>query len=306
MRAGPQERAAAADNYARAVLFMLIVAVLIPLLNAAIKYLVVTYPVAELLWARYAGHLAFMLVVFAPRHGRALLASTRPGLQVTRSLLFCGSSFLMFYALGFVPLATAAAISFTAPLIVTALSPVILGERVGLARALAVTAGFMGALIVVRPGSGALHWAAFLIFGSATTSALTQILSRKLAGQDPPETTNTYMVVAGFVLTTIPLPFFWQPPTSAWHAFLFVMLGVLGGLGHYFLVRAFELAPAPFVSPFNYVQILGAALLGFLAFGQLPDVWTWCGAGIIAGSGLFILFRERRRQAAHSPAVRRT
>src|SRR5829696_3011797 len=129
------------ENYARAVLFMLFAAVLLPLLNASIKYLVPTYPVTELLWARYAGHLGFMLVVFAPRHGRSLLASSRPGLQISRSLLFCGSTFLMFYGLGFVPLATAAAISFTAPLIVTAASPFLLGEKVGLARGVAVTVG---------------------------------------------------------------------------------------------------------------------------------------------------------------------
>jgi len=202
----------------------------------------------------------------------------------------------MFYALGFVPLATAAAISFTAPLIVTAAAPLFLGERVGLARALAVTAGFIGALIVVRPGSGALHWAAFLIFGSAAASASTQLLSRKLVAYDSPETSNTYMVLAGFLLATIPLPFVWVPPELPWHAFLFLMLGVLGGLGHYCLVRAFELAPAPFVSPFNYAQILGAALLGVLVFGQLPGISTWFGAAIIAASGVFILFRERTRR----------
>jgi drug/metabolite transporter (DMT)-like permease len=281
------------ENYARAVLFMLLAAVLLPLLNASIKHLVTLYPVAELLWARYAGHLAFMLLVFAPRYGRSLLASSRPGLQLSRSLLFCGSTFLMFYALGFVPLATAAAISFTAPLIVTAASPFLLGEKVGLARGVAVTVGFLGALLVVRPGSGALHWAAFLIFGSATASACVQLLSRKLAGYDSPETSNTYMVLAGFLLATIPLPFIWQPPQGLWHALLFVMLGVLGGLGHYYLVRAFELAPASFVSPFNYAQILGAALLSIIVFGQVPDLWTWVGAAIIAASGLFILLRER-------------
>jgi drug/metabolite transporter (DMT)-like permease len=273
---------------------MLFAAVLLPLLNAAIKHLVAIYPVVELLWARYAGHLGFMLLVFAPRYGRSLLASSRPGLQIARSLLFCGSTFFMFYGLGYVPLATAAAISFTAPLIVTAASPLVLGERVGLARGIAVLVGFCGALVVVRPGSGTLHWAAFLIFGSAAASACTQLLSRKLAGHDSPETSNTYMVLAGFLLATIPLPFVWQPPEGLWHALLFVMLGVLGGLGHYCLVRAFELAPASFVSPFNYAQILGAALLGIIVFGHVPDIWTWTGAAIIAGSGLFILFRERR------------
>lgn len=291
--AAAKPRPAARDNYARAVMFMLLAAVLLPTLNATIQYLVPHYPVGELLWLRYAGHLAFMLVVFAPRYGFTLFASSRPVLQVSRSLLFCGSTLLTFYALGFVPLAAAAAIFLTAPLIVTGLAPFILGERVGLTRALVVAAGFLGALIVVRPGSGALHWAAFLIFGSAAGSALTQLLSRKVAGYDSPATSNTYMVTAGFLLASIPLPFIWQSPAGYWHAFLFVMLGVLGGLGHYFVVRAFELAPAPFVSPFNYAQILTAALLGFLVFGQLPDLWTWCGAGIIAASGLFILLHER-------------
>ena len=183
---------------------MLLAALFLPLLNAAVKYLSGRYPVLELLWARYAGHLGFMLVVFAPRRGLTLLRSTRPLLQVSRSTLFCVSTFGMFYALGFVPLATAAAISFTAPLIVTALAPFALGERVGAARAIAVGVGFLGAMVVVRPGSGAYHWAVFLIFISAAASAVTQVLSRKLAGHDAPETSNTYMVLAGFVLASLP------------------------------------------------------------------------------------------------------
>jgi drug/metabolite transporter (DMT)-like permease len=285
-----------ADDYPRAVLFMLLAALFLPLLNAAVKAMSARYPVLELLWARYAGHLLFMLVVFAPRRGLALLRSTRPVLQVSRSTLFCISSFVMFYALGFVPLATAVAINFTSPLIVTALAPIMLAERVGTARAIAVGVGFLGAMIVVRPGSGAYHWAAFLIYVSAATSAATQVLSRKVAGHDTPETSNTYMVVAGFVLTSLPLPFVWQTPASAWDALLFVSLGVLGGLGHYCLVRAFELAPAPFISPFNYAQILGAAVLSAVVFGQVPDLWTWVGAAVITLSGIFILLYERLRR----------
>ena len=275
---------------------MLLAALFLPLLNAAVKAMSARYPVLELLWARYAGHLAFMLVVFAPWRGLALLRSTRPVLQVSRSTLFCISSFIMFYALGFVPLATAVAINFTSPLIVTALAPIMLAERVGTARAVAVGVGFLGAMIVVQPGSGAYHWAAFLIFVAAFTSAVTQVLSRKVAGHDAPETSNTYMVVAGFMLTSLPLPFVWQTPASAWDALLFVSLGVLGGLGHYCLVRAFELAPAPFISPFNYAQILGAAVLSALVFGQVPDLWTWVGAAIITLSGIFILLYERLRR----------
>jgi drug/metabolite transporter (DMT)-like permease len=287
--------AAAPNDYRRAVLFMALAAVFLPLLNAAIQYLAPAYPVGQLLWVRYAGHLAFMVIVFAPARGAALLASSRPGLQVARSALFCASTFLTFYALGFVPLATATAILFTSPLIVTALAPLLLRETVDRASALAVLAGFVGALIVARPGSGALHSSAFLILGSAAASAMTQILSRKVAGHDRPETTNTYMVLVGFVLASLALPFVWRWPADPWDAVLLASLGIFGGLGHYCLVRAFELAPAPFVSPFNYVQILGAALLGFLVFGQVPDLWLWGGAAIIAGSGVFILLHEQRR-----------
>src|SRR3954447_13010411 len=218
----PQGRS---DDYPRAVLFMILAALFLPLLNAAVKYLLGRYPVLELLWARYAGHLAFMLVVFAPRRGLTLLRSTRPLLQVSRSTLFCVSTFGMFYALGFVPLATAAAVSFTAPLIVTALAPFALGERVGAARAIAVGVGFLGAMVVVRPGSGAYHWAVFLIFVSAAASAVTQVLSRKVAGHDPPETSNTYMVLAGFVLASLPLPFVWHTPANAPDALVLCSLG---------------------------------------------------------------------------------
>lgn len=290
-----QTEPAAPNDYKQAVLFMALAAVFLPLLNAAIQYLAPAYPVGQLLWVRYAGHLAFMVVVFAPARGAALLASRRPGLQVARSALFCASTFLTFYALGFVPLATATVILFTSPLIVTALAPLLLRETVDRASVLAVLAGFAGALIVARPGSGALHWSAFLILGSAAASAMTQILSRKLAGHDRPETSNTYMVLVGFALASLALPFVWRWPAGWWDALLLAALGVFGGLGHYCLVRAFELAPAPFVSPFNYAQILGAALLGFLVFGQVPDLWLWSGAAVIAGSGVFILLDQQRR-----------
>jgi drug/metabolite transporter (DMT)-like permease len=185
---------------------------------------------------------------------------------------------------------------------VTAMAPFVLGERVGGLRWLAVAIGFAGALVVIRPGFGDVDKAAFLVFFSAFASACYQIMTRKLAAHDRAETSITYIALAGFVLTSIPLPFIWQTPASLHHLALFVGLGVFGGFGHYFLVRAFELAPAPFISPFNYGQIVGAAILGFVVFGQFPDVWVWAGSAIIAGSGLFMLFWERR-QKARRPAA---
>lgn len=289
------------DDLRRAVLYMLYAASLIPLLNAGAKYLSGSYPIMEIVWARYAGHFFFMALFFVPRRGLAVFASARPALQLFRSaLLFCGT---LFYtnALHFVPLTTAAAISFTAPFIVTALAPSMLGERVGWRRWIAVALGFAGAMVVVRPGLDAVHWAAFLVFGSALLSAFYQIFTRKLAFIDAPETSITYIAVAGFLGASLALPFNLKIPETALDAAVFVSLGISGGFGHYFLVRAFELAPAPFLSPFNYAQLLATVVLGYFVFGQFPDAWTWLGAALIVASGLDMLyFESRARRTARS------
>ncbi|MGE0749038.1 MAG: DMT family transporter [Variibacter sp.] len=292
MPGGEQAR----DNLSRAALYMVLSAIFIPALNASAKYLATRYPIVEIVWARYAGHFLYMLIVFAPRRGLSLLIANRPILQLVRSTLLCSSTAIFVLALPSAPLTTAAAISFTAPFVVTALSPLLLSERVGAARWAAVAAGFLGAMIVIRPGTEDMNAAHFLFFASATFSALYQIMSRKLAAYDRAETSITYIAVAGFVLTTIPLPFVWVTPASAKDAIVFVGLGIFGGVGHYFLVRAFELAPAPFVSPFNYLNLIGAAILSVAVFGQFPDLWLWIGAAIIVGSGLFILLYERRQR----------
>lgn len=276
-----------------AVAFMLAAAVLIPLLNAEVKYLGVFYPVIQLLWCRYFGHVVFMLVVFAPRKGLALFRSQRPWLQIVRSLLFCFTSFLMFSALQYVPVATAAAVSFTAPMVVLVLAPFMLGEKVSLLKTVAAICGFAGALFVIQPGGDTFHPAVLLVLFSAITSALTQILSRKLASHDTPETSNTYMAAAGFVLASLMLPFFWQSPDNLVHLGLLISMGILGGGGHYCLVRAFEVAPAPFVAPFTYLQIVGASLLGYLLFAELPNLWSCIGTLIIVLSGLVVLLGEQ-------------
>jgi drug/metabolite transporter (DMT)-like permease len=247
--------ARAHDNVRRAVLFMVLAAALLPLLNASSKYLSQTYPVLEITWARYAGHFVFMLLAFAPRRGIRLLASSQPVLQLVRSTLLCVSTLVFIAGLASVMLPTATAISFTGPLIVTALSPLVLKEAVGWHRWLAIIIGFGGALVVVRPGLDPAYEGALLIFAGAFAAALYQLLTRKLAAHDPAETSITYIALAGFVLTSIPLPFIWQTPVSLWDALVFAGLGFFGGFGHYFLVRAFELAPAPVVAPLNYGQL---------------------------------------------------
>lgn len=267
---------------------------LIPLLNASAKYLSRDYAIPEIVWARYAGHFFYMVIAFAPRRGIRLLITARPMMQLLRSTLLLASTAIYFTALGYVSLPTAAAISFTGPFIVTVLSPLVLGEAVGLRRWIAVAVGFIGAVVIVRPGLDVNNGAAFLVFGSATTSALYQLFTRKLAAHDPAETSITYIALAGFLVASAALPFYWKTPTIWLDVLLFIGLGVFGGFGHYFIVRAYELAPAAFVTPFNYGQLIGAAILSFAIFGEFPDIWTWIGAAIIVGSGIFMIYRERR------------
>lgn len=280
------------DHLGLAVVFVLSAVMVLPIINACAKYLG-DYSVLQIAWARYAGHFAFMLLVFVPRSGLDLLRSSRLGLQLARSALHCASALLTFYALRSVSLPTATAIQFTAPLMVTGLAAAVLGERVGAAHWIAVGVGFAGALVVVRPTGAGDDVAMLLLLVNAAMSAAIQIMSRRLAWHDRAATSNTYMVLVGFVLTSVPLPFVWEMPRSATDAAVFVAAGIAGGIGHYLLVRAYELAPAAFVSPFTYAQLLGATLLSALVFHQLPDFWTWVGAAIVAGSGLFILYRAR-------------
>lgn len=290
------------DNLPRAVGYMLLVAIFIPILNASAKYLAeAKYPVLEIVWWRYAGHFVYMIVFFAPRLGLRLLVASRPVMQLIRSSLLAASTLIFMSALAYVPLTTASAIGFTGPFIVTALAPIMLNERVGIVRWLFVVLGFVGALIILRPGTGAVQPAAFLLLGSAFTSALYQIMSRKIASHDRAETSITYIALAGFALTTVPLPFVWMTPHSPLDWALFIGLGVFGGFGHYFWQRALELAPAPFVSPFNYLGLIGAALLSVVVFGQFPDIWVWVGAAIIAGSGIFMLYYEHRQRVLGRP-----
>src|SRR5690348_14284594 len=181
---------------------------LIPCLNASAKYLGRDYPTIEVVWARYAGHFAYMVVAFFPRRGLNLFHTAQPGIQVLRSALLLSATGVYFTALHYTDLPTAAAISFVSPFIITALSGVMLGERVGPRRWAAVGVGFLGALFILRPGSGTVHLASFLVLISAGCNALYQLLTRGLAARDSAETSNTFIAVVGFVLTSLAVPFF--------------------------------------------------------------------------------------------------
>jgi drug/metabolite transporter (DMT)-like permease len=269
---------------------------LLPCLNASAKYLGHSYATVEIVWARYAGHFAYMVVAFFPQRGLMLFRTAQPWIQVLRSTLLLSATGIYFTALHYTDLPTAAIISFVSPFIMIALAALLLGEVVGPRRWSAVGVGFLGALLILRPGLGTVPAASFLLFISAGCNALYQVLTRSLAARDPAETSNTYIAVVGFVLTSVAVPFVWQTPRSFLDLLLFVSLGFFGGFGHYFIVKALEWGPAAVIAPLNYGQLIGTVILGYVFFAEFPDLWTWIGAAVIIGSGLYIFYRERRLQ----------
>lgn len=294
-RRGP---AAPGSDVLRGILLMCLGVSLFPFMNTAVKLLTARYPVMEITWARFTGHLAVMIAVFLPRYGRRLFATRRPLMQVSRSLLMLGSNLLYVAAIGTVPLATGSAIGFTAPLLVTALSVPLLREAVGWRRWTAVLVGFVGALIVIRPGFGLDNPAVLLLLASSAAYALYQIATRRVSFYDDAAVGIIFTALLGALVMSVVLPFVFVPPKSLFDVALFLSLGLFGGVGHYLVIRAFQCGPAAVIAPLGYVELVGSTILGYFIFGNFPDLWTWVGAAIIIASGLYIALRERRVRAA--------
>ncbi len=283
------------ESVGQGIAWMLLTSFMFVTLDALAKQLAQVYPVPQVVWARYVFHV-LILAIFLGRRLPATLRTRRLGLQLLRSLFLLGATGLFFSALSFMPLAEASAIMFVAPLLVTALAVPLLGERVGPRRWASVLVGFLGALIIIRPGGGAGQVAALFALGAAGSYALYQITTRLLSRSDQPLTTLAYSALLGALVSSAAVPFFWVTPDfTAWVTM--AGLGLVGGLGHFTLIKAFEVAPAATVTPFGYASLIWATLYGFLLFGDLPDLWTVLGAAIIAGSGLYIFHRERRAKA---------
>jgi drug/metabolite transporter (DMT)-like permease len=280
----------------RGILLMCAGVALFPLMNASVKLLTAGYPVVEIIWARFTGHLIVMLIVFLPQYGRRLIATRRPLVQIGRSLLMLVSNGVFVLAIGKVPLATASAIGFTSPLIVTALSVPLLREQVGWRRWSAVCVGFAGALLIIRPGHALADPAVLLLLASSAAYALYQIATRWVMAHDSPATGIIFAALVGSLATTTVLPFVFVMPRSLFDLALFLALGCLGGLGHFFVIKAFQAAPAAVIAPLGYIELIGTTILGYLIFGNFPDALTWVGALIIIASGLYIAMRERVRR----------
>jgi drug/metabolite transporter (DMT)-like permease len=267
---------------------------LFPFLNAAVKLLGAHYPVSQIVWARFTGHLLVMLLIFLPQYGRRLFATRRPGVQIARSFLMLASNSLFVIAIARVPLATASAIGFTSPLIVTALSVPLLHESVGIRRWSAVLIGFAGALLVIRPGSGMRDPAVLLLLLGSAAYALYQIATRWVSLYDDAAVGIVFSALLGSLAMSAVLPFVFVMPRDPLDIAVFCSLGIFGGAGHYLVIRAFQYGQAAVIAPLGYLELIGTATLGYLIFGNFPDLWTWAGAVIIIVSGVYIALRERK------------
>jgi drug/metabolite transporter (DMT)-like permease len=287
---------ARADHPFKGIALILASTVFLGASDVTAKYLSATLPSIEIAWIRFLTFALIMSPAMLPGSPLFALRTERLGLQLMRGAALVGSSLFFISGLRFLPIAEASATGFVAPLFVTALSIVFLSEKVGVRRWLATAVGLLGVLIILRPGTSAFHAAAFFPLVSAVAWACTLILTRMMSGREHVLTTMTYSSIAGLCILSALVPFVWVTPS--WHDIaLGVFIGVASTAGQWIVVLAFRYADASVLAPFSYTQLLWVSLLGFMVFGEVPDIWTVTGAIFIVGSGLYTAHRERVRRS---------
>jgi len=281
------------DASPRAGILLMIAAMLVvPLMDGVAKHLSASFPVVQVVWARYFFHLVILLPVVLWRHGVDALVLRRPALQIARGGFLLGSTIFFFAAIALMPIADALALVFVAPLMVTALSPLVLKEQVGIRRWAAVSVGFVGVMVIVRPGFSTFHWGMVLALSAGATYARYSLATRKLSGSAPPLVTLAYTALLGALCMSAVVPFFWIPPDPTGLAWM-ILLGLIAAGAHFLIIKAFEHAEASLLAPLGYGEIFMATVVGYFAFGDFPDPWTWLGITIVIGSGVYVSLRER-------------
>lgn len=276
----------------KGIAILLFATLMLSTMDAVNKLLVQSYAIPQILWIRFAIFCVFALVWTRVNPLTLMRASKRPKLQVFRGILLIFEIGIFVLAFSYLPLADTHAIAATTPLIVTVLAIPMLGEKVGRHRWIAVGVGFVGALVIIRPGFGMTDPAVLLAVLAAFVFALYQLLSRMVA-VDPGRVTLVYTAGVGFVALTFIVPFFWQPMAQE-HWWLMVVSGILGAGGHFGLIKAFEVTDASALQPYTYSLMVFASFAGWVVFGHVPDIFTIAGAAIITASGIYVWHREMR------------
>ena len=290
-----------AENTTTGILLMVGAIATFTIIDACAKYLVGSVPPMMVVFARYGLSLLYVVGLMWWT-GSLTFKSRHPWLQILRGFLLFASTLMNFMALQYLRLDQTSAIFFSNPLWVCALSPFLLGERIGPRRWVAVIVGFLGVLLIIRPGADHFHWAMMLSVTVAIAASLYQIITRKIGGRDP---ALVSLLLPSMVGTALAMPLGvanWYVP--AWGLVgLMLLMGVAGGLGHHLLIKAHTLAPAPTLAPFVYTQIIWMIIVGFVVFGDVPDIHTLIGASIVVSSGLYVYYREQAAKRKHRAAA---
>jgi drug/metabolite transporter (DMT)-like permease len=282
-----------AQNPLHGIGFVILMTICFSSLDASAKYLGNELPLWVLLWGRYVFNFLFVALFFLRGAPADIIHTRSIKLQILRSILLVAGTLTFWLALMFLPLVDCVVILFVSPLLVTVLAAPLLGESVGRHRWAAVILGFVGVMVVMRPGFTIFDWVSILPLITAHLYAGIQISTRILGRIDGALTTLLYSSAGGVIISTIGVIFFWVTPSlEQW--LVLVWLGFLGALSHYLMIRAYAIAPASLLAPFDYTTLIWATILGFVMFGDLPDTWTVTGAIIIVASGLYLIRRESR------------
>jgi len=269
--------------------------------DTIIKTLASRYPIPLLVWARWGAQVLAMVIWLAPKMGFGMVRTRQLRMQLVRGVLLICSSLCFISALRYLPLADATALNYLTPTLVIVMAIAFLGERVTPSRGAFVFAGLAGMLMIVQPGADLFNAASLFGILSAACYAVYQITTRMLAGEDP-RVTLFYPALVGVGIMTVVWPWFGTTVDVAWaDVALMLGLGVMGTIGHFLFILAFQRAPASGLTPFTYVHLVFATAIGWLVFGDLPDGLTFAGMALIAGSGLLLTWHERRRALIAAP-----
>ena len=267
--------------------------VMLPIMDGFAKYLSTTLPVLQITWSRYFFTVVIVLPVMLIFFRKNLTWTEQPKLQLIRGLILFCANILFFYSISIISLAKALTLAFIAPLIVTALSPVLLGEKVGFRRWAAVVTGFIGSLVVIRPGFVELNLASIAALGTGVLYGFYLIITRKLHDADNPLLTLLLTGIVGVILGTMIMPTVWvQPTITEWY--MMFAIGFFASIGHLFLILSLKYADASKLAPFSYFEIVTNIIIGYYFFSHFPDSWTFLGLFIIISSGIYILRREKQ------------
>ena len=278
----------------KAIFYNLLAWAILPFMDTIAKYLSSDLSFFQITWARYFFTVLFTLPFMFFFFRKNLTWTTQPKLQIFRGLTLLFANVLFFYSISVISMAKALTLAFVAPLITTALSPIFLGEKVGFRRWSAVIVGFIGSLIVIRPGFIEFNLASVAALGTGFFYGIYLIITRKLHRSDSPLLTLLLTGVVGFVVASFLVPVVWINPTfNQWS--LLALMGIFACLGHLFLILSLKYADASKLAPFGYFEIVTNIILGYYFFSDFPDFWMWIGLLIIISSGIYITIRERSR-----------